>query len=144
MLNNEPVYIETKNEMLPQNINIFEKERGNNLPVLVASKYITPKSKELLKEKGINYIDSFGNAYIALKNLKLYIEQGNAKPVYGTNSNKALAKSGAQVIFQLLKDKEAVNFKHRFLAAKSKVSLGTVSNVFNGLFDLGFFSKMKK
>lgn len=143
MLNGELVYIEAKNEVRPQNISMFLKHRSKKLPLMIASKYITPKAKTMLKEQHINYIDSFGNAFINLNHLKLYIEQGNAKPVYGTKTNKAFTKSGAQVIFQLLKDSDAVNSNHRDIAKKSKVSLGTVSNAINGLFDAGYLVKWK-
>ena len=140
LLNDEPVYIETKNEVRPQNINIFEKSRSKNLPVLVASKYITPKSKKIFREKHINYIDSFGNAYIDLKNLKVYIEQGNAKP-YNSEYSNIFTQSGGQILFHLLKNSELINETQRYLAHISDVSLGSVSKFLKGLFDEGYSVK---
>ncbi|WP_047547430.1 type IV toxin-antitoxin system AbiEi family antitoxin [Psychroserpens sp. Hel_I_66] len=142
LLNDEPVYIETKNEVRPQNINIFEKSRSKNLPVLVASKYITPKSKKIFREKHINYIDSFGNAYIDLKNLKVYIEQGNAKP-YNSEYSNIFTQSGGQILFHLLKNPELINETQRHLAHISDVSLGSVSKFLKGLFDEGYSVKWK-
>lgn len=139
-LNNEMVYIDTKNEVRPQNIAAFEKRRSRNLPLLIASKYITPKSKHILKEKEINYIDSFGNAYINLEHLKIYVEQGNAKPYYSEYSN-LLTQTSGQIIFQLLKDPEQINETQRYLSLASKVSLGSVSKCFAALLDEGFVVK---
>lgn len=141
-LNNEPVYIETKNEVRPQNINMFEKNRSENIPVLVASKYITPKSKKIFREKHINYMDSFGNAYIELKNLKVYIEQGNAKP-YNSEYSSIFTQSGGQIVFNLLKNPELINETQRYLAHISCVSLGSVSKFLKGLFDEGYSVKWK-
>jgi len=139
-LNNEMVYIETKNEVRPQNIAVFEKKRTQNLPLLIASKYITPKSKNILKEKKINYIDSFGNAYINLEHLKIYVEQGNAKPYYSDYSN-LLTQTSGQIIFQLLRNPEQINETQRYLSLASKVSLGSVSKCITALLDEGFVVK---
>jgi hypothetical protein len=139
-INNEPVYIETKNEVRPQNIAAFEKIRSQNLPLLIASKYITPKAKNSLKEKNINYIDSFGNAYINLGYLKIYVEQGNAKPYYRDYSNLITQTSG-QIIYQLLKNPEQINETQRYLSLASRVSLGSVSKCITALLDDGFVVK---
>ena len=139
-LDNEMVYIETKNEVRPQNIATFEKKRTQDLPLLIASKYITPKSKNILKEKKINYIDSFGNAYINLEHLKIYVEQGNAKPYYSEYSN-LLTQTSGQIIFQLLRNPEQINETQRYLSLASKVSLGSVSKCIAALLDEGFVVK---
>ncbi len=119
---------------------MFEKQRSEDFPVLVASKYITPKSKKILKEKKINYIDSFGNAYIDLKNLKVYIEQGKAKP-YNSEYSNIFTQSGGQILFNLLKNPELINETQRYLAHISDVSLGSVSKFLKGLFDEGYSVK---
>ncbi|MFD0990468.1 type IV toxin-antitoxin system AbiEi family antitoxin [Mariniflexile jejuense] len=139
-LNNESIYVETKNEVRPQNIPAFEKKRSQNLPLLVASKYITPKSKNILKEKNINYIDSFGNAYINLEHLKIYVEQGNAKPYYSDYSH-LLTQTSGQIIFQLLRNPEQINETQRYLSLASKASLGSVSKCITALIDEGFVVK---
>ncbi|WP_458625996.1 type IV toxin-antitoxin system AbiEi family antitoxin [Winogradskyella sp. PC D3.3] len=139
-INNQNVFVETKNEVRPQNIIGFIKSRSKNFPVLVASKYITPKAKQLLKAQGINYIDSFGNAYIDLKDLKVYVEQGNAKP-YNSEYSNIFTQSGGQILFNLLKNPELINETQRNLAQISNVSLGSVSKFLKGLFDEGYSVK---
>jgi len=139
-LDNEEVCVEVKKEVRPQNIPNFTKQKNQELPLLIASKYITPKAKDILKENNINYIDSFGNAFINLKKLKLYVEQGNAKPAVSNHSN-ILTQSSAQVIFQLLKNHNNINETQRYLANISKVSLGSVSKCIKALLDEGFVIK---
>ncbi len=140
LLNGEPVYIETKNEVRPQHVNTFLINRNSTHPLMVASKYITPNAKSLLKKKNINYIDSFGNAYINLNRIKLYIEKGNAKPISNKNSN-IFTQSSGQIIFNFLKNPELVNATQRFLAHISKVSLGSVSNTLHSLIEEGYLVK---
>ncbi len=136
-LNEERVYARVKTDTRPQHISIFESIAKNYNPFLVVSNYITPNAKKLLKSKGINYIDGFGNAFLNLDNLKLYVEQGNAKPTYNAHSD-VFTQAGGQVIFQLLQNPENINLTQRKLAEISKVSLGSVSKAINGLFNEGF------
>jgi len=139
-INGESVFVEFKNEVRPYNISLFEKPRSKELPVLVAAKYITPKAKEALKGRNINYIDSFGNAFINLDNLKLYVEKNNGKPVH-TPYSEVFTQSGGQILFHLLQNPELINATYRHLAEISKVSLGSVSKMVNGLLKEDFAVK---
>ncbi len=139
-LNEEKIYTRVKTDTRPQHIPIFESIAKDCYPFLVASDYITPKAKELLKSKGINYIDRYGNAFLNLKNLKIYVEQGNAKPIYKTHS-EVFTQAGGQIIFQLLQNSENINLTQRKLAEISNVSLGSVSKTINGLFNEGYTVK---
>ena len=142
-INNERVFIQVKNEVRPQSVTSFIHQKDKKIPLLIASKYITPKAKNILKENNINYIDSFGNAFIHFKNLKIFIEQGNAKPTVSNYSN-ILTQASAQVIFQLLKNPAQINETQRYLAHTSKVSLGSVSKCMKALLDEGFVVKWNK
>ncbi len=142
-INNETVYAEVKKEVRPRHVAIFEAITEYRRPLLIAADYITPNAKMQLKEKKINYLDSFGNAYLNLQNLKLYIEQGNAKPVISKHST-LFTQSGGQVIFNLLKNPELINATQRFLAHISNVSLGSVSNIIQGLIEEGYVVKWNK
>lgn len=139
-IDGQSVFVEFKNEVRPQNISLFEKTRSKELPVLVASKYITPKAKEVLKARKINYIDSFGNAFLNLEKLKLYVEKNNAKPVYNQYS-EVFTPSGGQILFHLLQNPELINATYRHLAEISRVSLGSVSKTINGLLNEDFAVK---
>lgn len=135
-LNGEEVSVFFKNEVRPHNVPILLNTPSKK-PLLVAAKYITPKAKNQLKENKINYLDSYGNAYIEIPQLKVYTERGNGKPVT-PDTTKVFTQAGAQLIFQLLNRPEEVNETVRRLAHISKISVGSVSKIMNGLLDEGF------
>lgn len=135
-LNGKEVSVYFKNEIRPHNVPILLNQPANH-PLLVASKYITPKAKKQLKENKINYLDSYGNAYIEIPQLKIFTEHGNGKPVM-PDTTKVFTQAGAQLIFQLLNRPVEVNETVRRLAQLSKISVGSVSKIMNGLFDEGF------
>ncbi len=109
-LNGETVYADLRNEVRPNHIPIFLGRRDN--PLLVAADYITPKSKETLKSNGVNYIDSYGNAYLNLEHLKIYVEKDNAKPVFNVYS-EVFTRAGGQILFHLLQNPELINANYR-------------------------------
>lgn len=141
-LNNENIFVEFKNEVRPQFATSF-KVQNSKYPTLIASNYITPKAKAILKEKKISYLDSYGNAFVQLPQLKIYVEQQNGKPIT-SESSKVFTQAGAQLIFQFLNRPEEVNETVRRLAHISSISLGSVSKIINGLFDEGFLVHWNK
>ncbi|WP_339655360.1 type IV toxin-antitoxin system AbiEi family antitoxin [uncultured Maribacter sp.] len=140
-VNGETVFADLRNEVRPNHVPIFLNRRDN--PLLVAADYITPKSKETLKSKGVNYIDSYGNVYLNLKHLKIYIEKDNAKPIYNAYSD-VFTRAGGQILFQLLQNPELINANQEHLADISCVSLGSVSKTIKGLQKEGFAVKWNK
>lgn len=137
-VNGDTVFADLRNEVRPNHVPIFLNRRDN--PFLVAADYITPKSKETLKSNGVNYIDSYGNAYLNLEHLKIYIEKNNAKPVYNVYS-EVFTRAGGQILFQLLQNPELINANQEHLAEISCVSLGSVSKTIKGLQKEGFAIK---
>ena len=137
LINGEAVYIETKAEVRPDQASNLLRNDICEAPLLVAAKYITPAAKEILKNHGINYLDSFGNAWINLVNLKIYVEKGDSKPVYNDYSN-IFTTTGGKILFHLLNDDEKINDNYRHLAKISGVSLGSVSKFMQGLLNEGF------
>lgn len=142
-INKEKTFVEIRKEVRPQHIPIFKGIKEDNAPLLVVSGYITPKAKEALKNENINYLDSFGNVFLSLKELKIYIEKGNSHPIINQRSN-ILTVSGGQLLFQFLKNPEIVNETYRYLTEISKVSLGSVSKIMNSLQNEGFLVRWKK
>lgn len=142
-LNGETVYADLRNEVRPNHIPIFLGRNEKERPLLVAADYITPKSKETLKSNGVNYIDSYGNAYLNLEHLKIYVEKDNAKPVYNVYS-EVFTRAGGQILFHLLQNPELINANYEHLAEISCVSLGSVSKTIKGLLKEGFAVKWDK
>ena len=141
-VNDQDMNVVMKNEVRPDTLSLMDTifDKGNK--VLVAAVYITPKAKTALKDKRIDYIDSFGNAYIDLKNLKIYVEKGNAKPIVNTK-NEIFTLTGAKILFELLQNPESVNTNtYRDWADKCGIALGSVSKFMNALTNEGFLIKV--
>jgi hypothetical protein len=141
LLNGEKVTVEIKSELRPEQANRWTMWQYG-VPLLVMAKYITPAAKDILKSSGINYIDSFGNAFIALNSLKMYVEKGDARPVYN-DYNQIFTATGAKVLFHLLANEDNINSNYRHLSFLSGVSLGSVSKLMHGLFKESFAVKIK-
>lgn len=139
-INKEKVFVHIRPEIRPNHTFPYIDLSKKNSPLLIAADYITPSSKEFLKQNKINYIDSFGNTFLDLKNLKIYVEKGNAKPIYNKYSD-VFTQAGGQILFHLLQDPEKINATYRHLADISNVSLGSVSKTINGLLNEGFAVK---
>ncbi|WP_395654930.1 type IV toxin-antitoxin system AbiEi family antitoxin [Flavobacterium sp.] len=138
-INNEKLLVEMKNEVRPRTLAFMDALFSNqNSKILLVANYITPSAKEKLREHLINYIDSFGNAYFNLGDLKLFIEKGNAKPI-SKGTNEIFTSSGAKLLFELLKNSDSINTKtFRELAHICNISLGSVSKIMNGLQKEGY------
>ncbi len=113
--------------------------RFNHLPMrgILVADYVNPNMGEKLKEAGVQYIDTAGNAYIKADPLYIYIK-GNRNELIGKNEiiepneNRAFTTAaGLKVIFVLLCNPDLVRKTYREIAAEANVALGTVTNVFN-------------
>jgi len=139
-INKEKVYAEVRTEIRPNNTFPFIRLSKEYKPLLIVADYITPNAKAFLKQNKINYIDSFGNAFLNLKHLKIFVEQGNSKPVYNKYS-EVFTRAGGQILFHLLQNPELINANYEQLASISQVSLGSVSKTINGLLKEAFAVK---
>lgn len=143
LINNHNVAAFRYKDFRPQHVRVVVAFAAKFKNPLIVSDYITPNAKQLLREQQINYVDSFGNGYIILGDIKIYIEKGNAKPVYNASS-KVFTQAGGQLLFQLLQQPDRVNETYRSLAASSNVSLGSVSKFFKGLQEEGYVLQWDK
>jgi len=135
-LNENQVSVYFRNEIRQHNIPVILQEK-QEFPLLVTAKYITPKAKEMLRFERVNHMDSFGNAYFNLPELKVYLEHNNAAP-YVKLSSKIFTQAGGQLIYHFLRNPALVNETQRHLAEISKISLGSVSKIMQGLFEYGY------
>jgi hypothetical protein len=147
-INNTPVLIEFKQEINPQNIasvaaQLLQYTTGEHL--MAMANYITPKAKELLIEKNINFLDRAGNMYLEIPGMLIRIEgKSNSSIVSAAYKGRAFSKSGGAVVFQFLMDPQLVNAPQRTIAKYAGVSLGTIPKVFEGLKKDGFLVKLNK
>ncbi len=108
--------------------------------VLIAD-YVNPNMARKLKELGVQFIDTAGNAYVNQPPVYVNVA-GNKLHGYAkkTNdvTNRAFDVAGLKVIFGFLCEPELVKAPYRVIAEGAGVALGTVSHIVNGLKDTGF------
>lgn len=109
---------------------------------LLAADYINPKMADKLRQQGVQFIDTAGNAFIDQPAMYVYVT-GNRQEEHGLMPTKDGAKrafepKGLMVVYAFLLYPELVNAPYREIAEKAGVAVGTVGWVLNGLKTAGF------
>lgn len=106
---------------------------------LLAADYVNPQMAAKLRQQGVQFIDTLGNAYINQPPVYVYVTgnrhvglQARATVVKG-GAKRAFEPTGLKVIYAFLCDPKLVNAPYREIAEKAGVALGTVGWVINGL-----------
>ncbi len=118
-----------------------ELKINNSRPIILIAEYISKKATQELKERGINYIDVAGNAYIKHQDLAIFIEGQKNTKKDKTNQSRAFQETGLKIIFHLLNKPENLQDSYRRIAEQADVSVGSVSNVMAELEALNYLLK---
>jgi hypothetical protein len=106
---------------------------------LLVADYINPNMAAKLREQGVQFIDTVGNAYLNQPPIYVYVtgNRQNGLRAKGTaiktGVNRAFEPTGLKVIYAILCEPTLVNAPYREIAEKAAVALGTVGWVINGL-----------
>lgn len=123
-LSNIQFVVETRSAVRTSNQGIIlsqleEMKNNNSRPIILIAEYISKKATQELKERGINYIDVAGNAFIKYKDLAILVEgQKNTKKAK-TNQSRAFQETGLKIIFHLLNKPEHLQDSYRRIAEQS-------------------------
>ncbi len=116
---------------------------GKN-PLLVAD-YLTPQIADELRRRGIQFVDTAGNAFLRAPSLYVFVK--GEKPSRGHNappaSVRAFGSTGLTVVFAILAKRELLDATVRGLARATGVAHGTVGWVMNDLRQLGFLVEVE-
>lgn len=148
-INNVHFVVEVRSAMRETNqgLVLSQLEEMNNVrnrPIIFIADYISKEAARLLKERGFNYIDTAGNAYIKYKDLIIYVDGQKRKSAKKTNQSRAFQEAGVKIIFHLLSKPENLQHSYREIAQNATVSLGSVSNVMTELEELNYLLKTKE
>lgn len=120
-----------------------------NLPMegMLVADYVNPNMAEKLRELGIPFIDTAGNAYIHKP--PLYIWVTARKPEMqrkkrGERGGRAFDATGLKVVYGLLCQPDLAGAPYRQIAEQTDVALGTVGWVINDLKAAGFLVERGK
>ena len=135
-----PFQVEVKRTLRPATLGpVLLRLQGLKPPALLLTDYATPQMARLLRDAGIAFADTAGNAYLEFAGNILYVT-GNA-PEQRPRVEKvvrAFQATGLRVVFALLCAPELVKRPTRQLAATLRVANGTVGRVIDDLAHLGF------
>lgn len=115
-------------------------------PFLLAAKYINAQMVEQLKQDGIEFIDTAGNAFINQPPLYIFVK-GNrpdediAKHI---TVKRAFRPAGLRMIYAFLCNPGLEDKTYREIAGVTDVALGTVDWVMKELKELGYLLDMGK
>ena len=118
------------------------KELGEN--ALLVIEYAAPPLAETLRERGIAFIDTAGNAYLAAPHFLIWVKGQRPAVLPETTgpTGRAFTATGLQVLFALLCHPEWINRPYREIAKDAGVAHGTVGWVMAELPALGFAAKI--
>lgn len=115
-------------------------------PRLLVTEYVTPEVGKALRERGIQFIDTAGNAWLQRAQPFVHIWVIGNRPVKQLVEKPVTTfrAKGLRVIFPLLCLPDAVDVPYRQIAAWAGVALGTVANTMEELERLGFVRKTRQ
>lgn len=112
---------------------LFQASYEKVVPILVVP-YLSPDSRQMCIDHGINYLDLYGNARLAFGSV--FIERTVAdKPKSETRALRSIFSPKAAAILRIILQNPSETWRVTELAERGQVSLGHVSNVRKALLD---------
>ena len=114
---------------------------GLEYPPLVIGQYVNPQIADTLKDLGICFIDTAGNAFINRSPLYIFIRGNKATEIKQAQpAIRTFKATGLKIIYALICHPGLEKRTYREIAAVSDVALGTVNWIMGELKELGYLS----
>jgi hypothetical protein len=108
--------------------------REMNQPTLLAAEYVSPDQADKLKELGILFFDTYGNAFIKDEGLYIYVSRTQAvRAKASVKPPRLFYAAGLKLIFGFLSSAGLITKTYRDISVATGVSLGTVNWVMEDL-----------
>ena len=123
---------------------LMHREKLTYPPFLIA-KHVNTEMAEELRQNGIEFIDTAGNAFINQPPVYIFIK-GNrpTEPIGQVPVKRAFKATGLKIIFGFICNPGLEKKTYREIAAATGVALGTVDWIMKELRELGFLIDMGK
>ena len=120
---------------------------GDRARWILALPHVTRHEGEDLRRRGVQYIDSGGNAWIEGRGLTLWVE--GRRPLFEARAglerpSRAFRPAGLRVLFVLLSAPDLLSAPQREIAVAAGVSLGAVSNTLADLRATGMLGRSRR
>lgn len=145
VVKNVPFIVETKRKLNHLSIQQLEKYKyllENNEELIFIVDELSDGTKNMLKEHHFNYLDIHGNAYIATKDIHLFIERKKTPTKFIQETNKNFTKKGLVIIFHFLNDENLINSPYRQISEVTNTSLDTIAQTISRLKQQGFIRQI--
>lgn len=128
-----------KDEHIARNLNRLK----DGQKVLIVAEYIPAKTKELLRDQHIDYLDVNGNCYINTDGANLFLNiDGKKNAEYRKEKfHRPFAKAGLKVTYLFLNQPKMLNAPYREIAKQAGVALGNIKHIIDGLIEEDFVAK---
>jgi len=136
---------EIKNTFTKTNIMLLlMRKQKLPYPLLLVAKYVNPVMTKELMEKGIEFIDTAGNAFINQPPIYIFLKGNRPPETLGQTQNRTFNPTGLRIIYALLCNPGLENKPFRKIAEKTRLALGTIGWFMRDLRELGFLIDMGK
>jgi hypothetical protein len=122
---------------------VVAKSATADVPILLATTYLTPALADECVDQGLQFIDLAGNLYVHAPGQYILVTGRPANPdirrLASRSGRPAISASASalRMIFVLLSAPELINRPYREIASSAGVALGTVGSVFDDLRERG-------
>ena len=130
--------VQIKRELRNYHLNPLEKLARQYPKLMVLAGNIFPALREQLRAQKIAYLEANGNCYLEQEGLFILVDGNQPYQVAKQTSNRAFTPAGLKVVFHFLWHDEWINHPYREVADRTKISLGQINNVMEGLKASGF------
>lgn len=140
-----PLAVEVKRRLDRANLaQIVDHARKTKLPTVIATEYVNPKMAETLAEQNIPFIDTAGNAHINVDDVFVLITGRKVPKEFRRPKapTRAFREAGLKLLLAVMEDKALLNRPYRQIGEVTDVAIGTITNVFDDLTDLGYLQKV--
>lgn len=135
---------EVKHHLRPATLGAVLHQLGQlDPPALLIADHVTPGIAEILRERGVEFVDAVGNVFIDRPPLLIQVRGERREPgIRRPEAGRAFTATGLQVVFALLCLPGLVDRPYREIAQLAGVAHGTVGWVMAELPALGFMARV--
>ncbi len=136
--------IEIKNELRTHHLGQIANLNKQYFPFMLVAARLYPKIKEELRAQNIAYLEANGNMFLRNGDTLIYIDVNKALQTENKTTGRAFTKAGLKVLFLFLLNEDWLNATYRQLAEKTGTTIGSITNIINGLKNEGFLIPVTK
>ena len=142
-LQNKRIPAEVKGDFRMHQLGKILQQKSDYGDFILIANILSDTIKEKLKEEGISYLDTAGNAFIFYPpNITIAIEGKKRTVNQEVLKDKAFTKTGMGLVFQYLCDESILQLPYRKIANLANVSLDTITKTNESLKQQGFIRQL--